>query len=122
MKIILILALTTILLTTTSYAHIVRIGLKIESGSPAYTINNVACPREHVTRALTKISDIDKDGQIALDLDPSANAQMIMDIVKELKLLGLTNAVMVYREVIPLDGMPTTSVIAVPLNLELPIN
>ena len=105
------------LLTSASQASLVRIGLKMESGTPVYEINGVPSPRDQVTTALSRISEIDKTSRIALDLTPSVTANILMDIVKEMRALGLTGIVVVYQEILPLDIIPTYT-LAVPLDLE----
>ena len=116
MKTLLSLIFASLLLAHTSQAGIVRIGLKMESGAPVYEINGVPCPREQVTTALTRISEIDKTSRIALDLTPSVTANIMMDIIKEMRALGLTGIVVVYQEILPLDIIPTYT-LAVPIDL-----
>ena len=119
MKISYIIAVLVAILAPCVWAtSLFHIHITTNAEPTTYSIVDRPVSRQELSKSLTLTSKIDAKQTIILEPAPLASTRLLMDIVSELKALGLTNVVVYYRELPSPLAYPRFT-LSFPLNLDV---
>ena len=117
MKIIYITAVFAAILAPSVWAtSLFHILITTNAEPTTYSIVDRPISRQELSKSLTLTSKTDTKQTIIIEPAPQTSTRLLMDILSELKTLGLTNVVVYYRE-FPSPLAHPTFTLSFPLNL-----